>query len=281
MATDSRTRSLSDTQGKSKDSRWSGLGRTALYPLIALVMTIAIWAGIVAVFDFSPIVLPAPATVLEVLIDDWASLVDHTGFTAIEVALGFLLSVTVGIPVGMLIVFLPTFRSAFYPLLVASQMIPKVAVAPIFLIWFGLGITSKIVVAFAVAVFAVVIATIQGFEAVDNDRLRLFRSMGASNWHTFVKLRVPTALPALFTGLKVAMTLAVVGAMVGEFVAANKGIGFYILFANGTLNTPAVYAGLVFAAAMGVAFYFLVELSEYLVMARPRSTQDTTRLSVE
>ncbi|MCI0686276.1 MAG: ABC transporter permease subunit, partial [Sporichthyaceae bacterium] len=135
----------------------------------------------------------------------------------------------------------------------------------LFLVWFGVGLLSKLAVAFLVAVFPVVMATALGMQAVDPDMVRLFRSMRASRTRTFLKLRVPTALPSIFSGLKVAMTLAVVGALVGEFVGANSGLGYYILLQNGQLDTVAVNAAIVVVTAVGVVLYFAIELLERLV----------------
>ncbi len=233
------------------------------YPLALLIVCLLLWQWVVTAFHISTVVLPAPTQVWDVIRDNTPLLLRYSRITGLEIVIGFLIAVGVGVPVGMAIFFSARVKKAVYPLLVSSQMVPKVALAPIFLIWFGSGAASKYLVAFLVAFFPIVIATTLGLESVEPDMVRLFRSMGASRLETMAKLRVPMALPSLFGGLKVAMTLAVVGAVVGEFVAADAGLGYYILFSNGLLNTAAVYAGLFAITLLGVVLYFLVELAEF------------------
>jgi NitT/TauT family transport system permease protein len=149
-------------------------------------------------------------------------------------------------------------------------MIPKVALAPLFLVWFGLGLASKVGMAFLLAFFSIVVSTALGMRAVDDDMVTLFRSMGSSRVSTFLRLRLPSALPSMFAGFKLAMTQALVGAIVGEFIAANSGLGYYILFNNGQLNIDAVFAGLIVAAAMGVVLFFTLEVLERVVSPHRR-----------
>lgn len=242
--------------------------RKASYPLISLALLVAIWEGVTRFTDVSQIVLPPPGDVFSHLFESLDVLLPYARTTMIETLLGFLLAVGVGVPLGVMIVFSPLARAAVYPLLVASQMVPKVALAPVFLVWFGVGIASKLAVSFLVAFFPIVIATALGMESVDRDMVRLFRSMGAPRLRMFRKLYVPSSLPNLFAGLKVGMTLAVVGALVGEFVAANEGLGYYIIFQNGQLDTAAVDAAVIMVTIVGVVFYFAIELLERLVSPR-------------
>jgi NitT/TauT family transport system permease protein len=200
--------------------------------------------------------------------------------TALETTLGFLLAVVLGIPLGVAIVFSPRIRATVYPLLVGSQMVPKVTLAPLFLVWFGLGILSKIMIAFLVAFFPIVIATALGMQLVDPDMVRLFRSMGSTPMRTFRKLRIPMALPSIFAGCKVAITLAVVGAIVGEFIGANSGLGYYIIFQNGQLDTPAVYAAIIVVTVMGIVMYAGIELLERLVSPHRGGPSDQVRSSM-
>ena len=135
-------------------------------------------------------------------------------------------------------------KRTVYPLLVSSQMVPKVAIAPVFIIWFGTGLEAKVLISFLIAFFPIMVSTMVGLEAIDADMVRLFRSMGAGAYRTFMKLRLPAALPNIFAGLKIGMSLAVVGAVVAEFVAADRGLGYYLLYANGQLDTPGVFGAL-------------------------------------
>jgi NitT/TauT family transport system permease protein len=244
------------------------------YPLALIIVCLLLWQWIVKAFDISTVVLPAPTQVFDVIKESPGLLLRYSRITGLEIVIGFLIATGVGVPVGAAIFFSARVKKAIYPLLVSSQMVPKVALAPIFLIWFGSGSASKYLVAFLVAFFPIVISTTLGLESVEPDMVRLFRSMGASTLETMTKLRIPMALPSLFGGLKVAMTLAVVGAVVGEFVAADAGLGYYILFSNGMLNTAAVYAGLFAITLLGVVLYFLVELAEFVLVPRGNRHRD-------
>lgn len=247
------------------DSRLRRLLRAVGYPLASVVVFIGLWEIVVRLFDINPFVLPSPMQVAHALVTWHSTLLDYSRTTIIETLFGFGCAVGVGVPIGMLLAFSARARAAVYPLLVASQMVPKVALAPIFLVWFGVGLTSKVTIAFLVAFFPIVVATTLGMTQVDPDMVRLFRSMRSSPMQTFLRLRLPTALPSLFAGLKVAMTLAVVGAIVGEFVGADTGLGYFILYQTGQLSTPAVYAGLVVVTVMGVVLYFALEIIERVV----------------
>jgi len=186
--------------------------------------------------------------------------------TASEFLLGFGLAIVVGLPLGALIVFARPIRLAVYPLLVAFQTIPKAAVAPIFVVWLGAGMTSKVLIAFAISFFPIVIDTVIGLRSAQPETIYLVRSMGASALKVFWFVRFPAALPAIFGGLKVASTLAVVGAIVGEFVSADRGLGYLVLVANGELNTRLVFACVVMLTVLGTAFYGLIEVLEKLVV---------------
>jgi NitT/TauT family transport system permease protein len=155
---------------------------------------------------------------------------------------------------------------SLYPLLVAFQTMPKAAIAPIFVVWLGTGITSKVLIAFAIAFFPIVIDTVVGLRAAQPETIHLIRSMGANAFQVFWYVRFPNALPAIFGGLKVASTLAVVGAIVGEFVSADRGLGYLVLVANGELNTRLVFACVLMLTVLGMVFYFLLEGLEKLVV---------------
>jgi NitT/TauT family transport system permease protein len=185
------------------------------------------------------------------------------------------LSVAVGLPVGALIVYARPVELSVYPLLVAFQTMPKAAIAPIFVVWLGTGITSKVLIAFAIAFFPIVIDTVVGLRAAQAETIHLVRSMGANAFQIFWYVRFPNALPAIFGGLKVASTLAVVGAIVGEFVSADRGLGYLVLVANGELNTRLVFACVLVLTALGMAFYFLLEALEKIVVRWHVSSRQT------
>jgi NitT/TauT family transport system permease protein len=252
-----------------------GLGRGAFtarlasyaYPLGAALALFGAWEAFVRISAISPLLLPAPTEVLATVVREFPVLLHMSAITAGEFVLGFALSVLVGLPLGALIVYARPIELAIYPLLVAFQTMPKAAIAPIFVVWLGAGMNSKILIAFTIAFFPIVIDTAIGLRSAAPETIHLVRSMGASAFQVFWYVRFPNALPAIFGGLKVASTLAVVGAIVGEFVSADKGLGYLVLVANGELNTRLVFACVLMLSVLGIIFYFVVEAIERLVVS--------------
>jgi NitT/TauT family transport system permease protein len=252
-----------------------GLGRGAFtarlasyaYPLGATLALFGAWEAFVRIGGISPLLLPAPTEVLATVVREFPVLLHMSAITAGEFVLGFALSVLVGLPLGALIVYARPIELAIYPLLVAFQTMPKAAIAPIFVVWLGAGMNSKILIAFTIAFFPIVIDTAIGLRSAAPETIHLVRSMGANAFQVFWYVRFPNALPAIFGGLKVASTLAVVGAIVGEFVSADKGLGYLVLVANGELNTRLVFACVLMLSVLGIIFYFVVEAIERLVVS--------------
>ena len=237
-----------------------------LYPILTLIGFVIAWETFTRVAKISRLLLPAPSDIAVTLATSLPLLAHMSVITATEFLLGFGLSVVVGIPLGALLVYARPVELAVYPLLVASQTVPKAAIAPIFVVWLGAGLTSKILIAFTIAFFPIVIDTAVGLRAAPAEVVNVVRSMGANAFQVFWFVRLPNALPNIFGGLKVASTLAVVGAIVGEFVSAEKGLGYLVLVANGELNTTLVFASVVTLSILGVVFYFLLELLERFVI---------------
>jgi NitT/TauT family transport system permease protein len=237
-----------------------------VYPTLTALALFALWEAVARLGAISPLLLPAPSEVLLTTVKDFSLLYQMSIVTAAEFLLGFGLSVAVGLPVGALIVYSRPVELSIYPLLVAFQTMPKAAIAPIFVVWLGTGITSKVLIAFAIAFFPIVIDTVVGLRAAQIETIHLVRSMGANAFQVFWYVRFPNALPAIFGGLKVASTLAVVGAIVGEFVSADRGLGYLVLVANGELNTRLVFACVLVLTVLGMAFYFLLEALEKIVV---------------
>jgi NitT/TauT family transport system permease protein len=202
-------------------------------------------------------------------------LLHNGGVTAIEILLGFVLSIVVGIPLALAIFLWPPFSRSVLPLLVSSQAMPKVAVAPLFLVWFGFGLLPKVLIAFLIAFFPIVINTAVGLAAIEPEKIQLARSMGFNAADTFFKIRLPSALPAIFGGLKISITLAVVGAVVGEFVGGDAGLGYLLMVANGSMDTQLLFAGIVGLTILGVAFYMLIEIAERVAIPRHMVSGDT------
>ena len=235
-------------------------------PTCVVVGLLAIWEAATRAFDVPAFLLPAPSAVLGSMRANAGLLLGNGWVTAVEILLGFLLSIVVGIPLALAIFLWPPFARSVLPLLVSSQAMPKVAVAPLLLVWFGFGYLPKVLIAFLIAFFPVVINTAVGLAAIEPEKIYLARSMGFGAVDTFFKIRLPTALPAIFGGLKISITLAVVGAVVGEFVGGDAGLGYLLMVANGSMDTQLLFAGIVGLTILGVAFYLLVEFAERLAV---------------
>lgn len=235
-------------------------------PFLFLILLIALWDVAIRIFKVPPYLIPAPKDVILAFATEGDKLLAEAVPTTIATLGGFALSVIFGIPTAMLISNSRTVESYVYPLLVFSQSIPKVAIAPLFVVWFGFGLAPKIISAFLLGFFPVVVAGVQGFKSLDPEMRDLARSMKASSLQTFQMVSLPHAMPAIFAGLKVSVTLAVVGAVVGEFVGANSGIGYVLQRSIGNFELPTMFAALVILAMIGVILFWIVDLVEKLVV---------------
>lgn len=238
----------------------------ALRPFILILLLLALWDVAIRLFKIPPYLIPPPEKVVEQLLAEWPRLLKESWKTTLATLGGFGLTIVIGIPIAMVIAYSRVVESFVYPLLVFSQSIPKVAIAPLFVVWFGFGIFPKIISAFLLGFFPVVVSTVMGFKSVEPDMLDLARSMGASRLQTFFKISLPQALPAIFSGLKVSITLAVVGAVVGEFVGSNSGIGYVLQVATGNFDLPLMFAALVVLSSIGVLLFLVVDLVERLMI---------------
>ena len=245
---------------ESDDARlfWLRIARRSYAPL-AIVIVLIVWEWLVRLCKVPPLILPTPSAVFDHIVSHRALYIAFSQPTLIEILAGFAVAAVAGILLGILVSFSDLAKRTVYPLLVSSQMVPKVAIAPVFIIWFGTGLEAKVLISFLIAFFPIMVSTMVGLEAIDADMVRLFRSMGAGAYRTFMKLRLPAALPNIFAGLKIGMSLAVVGAVVAEFVAADRGLGYYLLYANGQLDTPGVFGALLLLTVVGVVLYYMVE----------------------
>jgi NitT/TauT family transport system permease protein len=240
--------------------------RTALYPLVGVTIILVIWQIYVSTFGISRIVLPGPLDILQASISNWRILLQESWPTFLESVLGFALAVVIGIPVAVCVANSRVLNLTLYPILIATQSIPKVAVAPIILVWFGLGLQSKLVIAFLVAFFPIVVDTAAGMRATPPGLLELARSLRASPLQVFMKVQFPAALPFIFAGAKVAVTLAVIGAVIGEFVGSLNGLGNLLLTANSQLDGPLAWAALVWLSVLGILLFAAVVVAERIVM---------------
>ena len=237
-----------------------------LYPIGLMVALVALWQAAAVLFAFPPYLLPSPSAIARSMDANSAVLIKQSAGTTVEILLGFALSVAVGVPLALAIYLWKPFSRAVYPVLVSSQAVPKVAVAPLFLVWFGFGLLPKVLIAFLIAFFPVVINTAMGLAAIEREKIYLAQSMGLGAVSTFFKIQLPNALPSIFAGLKISITFAVVGAVVGEFVGGQGGLGYLLLIANGNMDTALLFAGIAALTFLGVAFFALIGLAERLVL---------------
>ena len=235
-------------------------------PLILIVAIFVLWDLVIRIFKIPPYLIPAPWDVAKMLVAEWPRLWRESLFTGYATLGGFGLSILFGIPIAMLIAYSRLVESYVYPLLVFSQSVPKIAIAPWFVVWFGFGIFPKVISAFLLGFFPVVVATVMGFKSMETEMIDLARSMRASRLQMFLKFSLPQALPSIFSGLKVSATLAVVGAVVGEFVGSNSGIGYVLQIANGNFDLPLMFAALFVLSMMGVILFAIVDLAEKIMI---------------
>ena len=244
------------------DSRAGALGAG----LASSVVVLLIWEGLGRAFGVRPILLPLPSQVLVELVTEWSWYLGHAGYTLMTTLLGFALSVLAGVLLGAMIVGSRFCERYVYPLIVAMNSVPKVAIAPLFVIWLGTGPEPKVAIAFLIAVFAVIVDTIHGLRSVPQDVLDVSRVFRGRPLDVFFKVKLPSALPSIVTGMKVAISLALVGAIVGEFVSSQRGLGYVIMSAQGMFDTPRVFAALVVLAVIGMLLYAAVEWLERVAM---------------
>ncbi len=237
-----------------------------IYPAIGIALIIAVWHFYIVEFDIPPVVLPLPGDVVIAMIEDWHDLFTEAWITFLECVFGFALAVAIGMPIAVMVTSSSTLNQMFYPLLIAVQSVPKVAIAPITMVWFGYGIESKLAIVFMVAFFPMVIDTATGLRSTPQDLIDLARALRCTRFQIFWKIQLPWAMPFVFSGAKVAVTLAVIGAVVGEFVGAEAGLGKLLLVANSQINPPLVWASLVFLSVLGMLMFAAVVVAERIFM---------------
>jgi NitT/TauT family transport system permease protein len=236
-------------------------------PVLAIFVAIfALWELSVWLFAVPEYVLPSPSVIIDKIVSAWRLLLVNAFVTAQEIVLGFGLSVVLGIPIAIAVVYSRVFERVAFPFMVSLQTIPKVALAPILVMWLGYGIMPKIMVAFLISFFPIVISAVVGMRATEKEMIYLVQSMGAGELTTFLKIRLPKALPSIFGGLKVGMGQAVVGATVGEFIAAEQGLGYLQLIAQVRLDTPLLFAAVVVLSLLGVLMFNIVAWIERLAL---------------
>jgi NitT/TauT family transport system permease protein len=260
--------------GLSRDP-WLKRSSTKLLPLAFILVILVVWELISRFTDaFPDYILPAPTAIVERMFDDAELLWSATRVTLVEVVVGYAAGAVIGLALAVPIAYSATVRATLYPLIVASQAVPKIAIGPLLVLWLGLGMLPKLAIVAMMVFFPVVITAAEGFSSVDRNLLDLMRSVSASRWEIFRRVRFPHALPQIFSGLKIGITLAVVGAVVGEWIGADNGLGYLLLQANTQLDTTLLFSALTLLVVLGVVLFMLVELAERLLLPWRTSTTD-------
>lgn len=254
-------------------ARRPGVGPEVRETLLDLVLPgtavagfLVAWSLAVRLFAIPPYLLPAPEDVARLLYENRGMFLQNSWITVQEVLVGFFASALIATPLAIVVVLNRTLERTLMPLLVMSQTIPKVAIAPLFVVWLGFGFLPKVAVAFLISFFPILIAAIAGLKSVETDMLDLVRSMGATTGQLVWKVRIPTALPQFFSGLKISICLSVVGAIVGEFVGSDKGLGYLLLTSAGDLNGQLTYATIVILIFIGMVLFGAVCWAEKWVI---------------
>jgi ABC-type nitrate/sulfonate/bicarbonate transport system permease component len=234
--------------------------------LLILAGLALLWELGVQVGDVPEWQLPAPSAILEELIGSWSLLWENTLVTAQEVVLGFLAALVAGLLLAVAIAYSRILERSVYPIVVASQTIPVIAIAPLLLIWVGYGIAPKIIVVALISFFPISVNTVDGLKSVDPDMVNMMRTLGASRWQIFTKLQIPASLPSMFSGIKIAIAVSVIGAVIGEWVGASAGLGYLMTYSQPLFLTSRVFAAIAILSAMGIGLFLLASLVEQLTL---------------
>ncbi|MDV7198947.1 ABC transporter permease [Rhodococcus kroppenstedtii] len=240
-----------------------------------MAVLVAAWWAVTSSELVAPYILPSPGDTWSTMVDNASYLAGHTWVTTYETIAGFLIASVIGVAIAVVMIYSSSIEKTMYPLILFAQVIPKIAIAPLFVVWLGFGPSPKILVAVLMAFFPIAIASMAGLRSVDPEILELTSTMGASKWKTFVKVRFPASLPQLMSGLKIAATLAVTGAVVGEFVGANEGLGYVILQANGNIDTAMLFAALIIMSLLGIILFLVIEIAEKFLIPWHASRRST------
>ena len=252
------------------------MGQDVLLPIGVFVALLIAWEGAVQIFRIPVYLLPAPSVIWTDTIAIVSTVVEHSLATLGTVIMGFLISFVISLPLAVFMTSSPMISSAIYPLLVLTQSIPKVALAPILVVILGANELPRLVITFLVAFFPLVIAIVVGLKAVPEELIELGRSLKATKFQELYRIRLPYAVPFIFSGLKVAIALAVVGAVVGEFVNADKGLGYLIITATAFFRVPVAFGALILLSVIGVVLFQIVVIIERVFFPWSAANQETT-----
>jgi putative hydroxymethylpyrimidine transport system permease protein len=236
--------------------------RSSLFALTVVVAILSVWEAACKGFDVPDFILPPPSRILTVAVFRAGILLPHAGTTAVEVLAGILISLMIAVPLAILMFAHPAVENALSPFLVASQAVPVFAIAPLLVVWLGYGIGSKVLMAAVIIFFPITVNLLEGFKSCDHEFRILFQLMGSGFWKTLRLLYWPWALPHFFAGLKVGVSVATIGAVIGEWIGAQQGLGYLMIQANARLNIDLVFAAILWLSMMGLSLWTFVGFLE-------------------
>jgi NitT/TauT family transport system permease protein len=245
-----------------------------ILPIAGLAVVIGLWWLATIVFSIERYLVPSPKDVFDAYAAQQGYLLDQAGVTLLETVQGFLLSLVAGVPIALLIVSSKILERMIYPLLLAVNAVPKIAIAPILVVWLGFDMLPKVIMVFLVCFFPIVISTASGMKSTPAELVELLRSMDCTRWQEFFKLRLRYAMPQIFVGMKVAISLAVIGAVIGEFVGAKAGLGYVIVQSGGSADTSLAFAAMTLLAIMSIVLFYGLVWLERLLLPWAEETKD-------
>lgn len=253
-------------------------------PIGVLFGLLILWELFVRLFEVQKFILPAPSKIAEALVTTLPLLWEHSEYTLSEALLGFCLAIAAGLFLAVLMSLLPAIKDTFYPLVVVTQTIPIMALAPLLIIWFGYGILPKVMVVALVCFFPITVSLVEGLAAIDTDMVKLLQAMNATKWQILKKVQFPAALPSFFSGLKISATYSIMGAVIGEWLGASRGLGIYMTRSMHSFQTEQVFAAIIVISVLSLLLFMLVEAAGRLIMpwyyqpiARDEITENTNR----
>ena len=240
--------------------------RNYVPPAMLLLLFFACWEAVVRLLDIKHYILPAPTRIFNLIGAEADLLLSHTLITLGEVLLGFVLAFITGISLALLIFYFITVERALYPLVIASQTIPVFAIAPLLIVWFGYGLAPKVIMVALIVFFPIVVNCVDGLKSVDPDAINLRKVLKANAWQILLKVRIPAALPFVFSGTKIGVSVSVIGAVIGEWVGAKAGLGYLMIHANAQLRVDLIFAAIFALSVLGAGLFVLVSLLERLLV---------------
>ncbi|BBK40940.1 ABC transporter permease [Allostella vacuolata] len=244
----------------------TGRGWGWVLPTLSGIGGLLLWELAVHGLELPSYLLPAPSEVALVMVEKWRLLLDQLVYTAFAAAVGFVIALAISLGLGAMIAASPAVERVLYVWLVVFHAIPKVVVAPLLLVWIGFGLKSSIIFVVVFTFFPMLVNTVAGLRSADPDLLLLARSMGGSSWHILRKIRIPSAMPSIISGIKISITLAPLGAVIGEFVASNKGLGHMLIQSVGSLEVPVAFAAVTVVSVLGILVWYLAEFVERITI---------------